>query len=358
MAFDQAGAGDVFFTRMYFDSDHDGDLTDEKPIDGMVRRPLPAPAYLTTDFPPVDMMITIKGTDIPYCFRPTVTGLKRRESLSEVVDAQFTGEIAGIFCGSFQVDAHRYTLTLNDRNGNGWFDDCGPVLDRVGFQEPAVIRFGGDMAYLTEGDMLDPSDGMPLGNLLFLHDRLFGIKVDIGGEKIILTEIKKSLAPLKIPLKVERLALYEKNSRRSLMAFRPKDNIIMLPTGNYRLLQYQALRTDEQGDLWRLAAGGTQNSPAVLVAPNRDSHLSLGEPYLPLIYVPPASLRPSGGFSLLFYMEGAGREIFTDLSHIAGIKTKTPLSNKPGKGDRPLEPSYTIVKPDGEIVARGSFGYG
>jgi hypothetical protein len=143
--------------------------------------------------------------------------------------------------------------------------------------------------------------------------------------------------------------------------YRP-DKEIKVPKGKYRLLKYTALRKDEQGDMWRLSAGATTESPVITVGGKGRSVLIFGEPYTPVVDV-----TELGGRSLLkelrrvflyFNVEGKGKEFLTDLSHISGTQTRIPLSEKKGRGHRPKEPTYKITKAGGEEVARGSFKYG
>ena len=107
---------------------------------------------------------------------------------------------------------------------------------------------------------------------------------------------------------------------------------------------------------------GTNESPAVAVAPNIGAVLPFGEPYMPVITLPPADMMPSGARGgntfLSFNVEGRGKEVLSGLTHLEGSGTKIPLSKTKGRENLPKEPAYTIVKADGEIVARGSFEYG
>ncbi len=139
------------------------------------------------------------------------------------------------------------------------------------------------------------------------------------------------------------------------MAYQP-DKKIKVPAGKYRLFNYQILKKDKQGDLWRLNATATTESPWVTVAGKGKSVVEFGEPYVPVIEVRVRenTTRASIGFDV----EGKAKEFVTDLSHIDGDRTQIPLSEEENLGHRPKEPTYKIVKTDGEVVAQGSFEYG
>jgi hypothetical protein len=59
-----------------------------------------------------------------------------------------------------------------------------------------------------------------------------------------------------------------------------------------------------------------------------------------------------------FIVEGAGKERLADLSRVSGDRTRIELSTSNRFLNRPKEPTYKIVQPDGQIVAQGSFEYG
>jgi hypothetical protein len=88
--------------------------------------------------------------------------------------------------------------------------------------------------------------------------------------------------------------------------------------------------------------------------------LKLGEPYVPVVEVPESAKQDlregSTQVKLAFRVEGSGKEGLAELRRISGSRTRIPLSRE--DRNRPKEPTYTIVKTDGEIVAQGSFEYG
>jgi hypothetical protein len=175
-----------------------------------------------------------------------------------------------------------------------------------------------------------------------------------------LTPVSEGLSPLTLAADTERVSLYAEDGSCSLMAYRP-GKTIMVPPGRYRLFAYQFLRRDLQGDLWQLIAGGTKESPVVTVDGSGDAVLKFGEPYVPVVDVPEYYLqevrnRSGKQVQLSFNVEGAGRELLTDLQRISGISSRIKLSR--ADRNRPKEPTYMIWKTDGEMAARGSFEYG
>ena len=86
-----------------------------------------------------------------------------------------------------------------------------------------------------------------------------------------------------------------------------------------------------------------------------ESLLEFGEPYTPIVDIREGL---STLVSLTFRVEGKGKELLTDLSHISGNKTHIRLSKKKRFGHRPKEPTYKIVNANGKVVEKGSFEYG
>ncbi len=355
---DSKHAADAYYSRLWFDRDGDRDLTDEKPLDGKVYAE--NSDFYDTRFASIEA--TVKNGDIltPYIFVPGVRTGGTGPAGEKIFI--FTYAVQSFYHSVFTVEGVRYYLWLGDENANGRFTDRAKLLDiKTAFTRKRPVSFEGDKAYISESDSVSITDGLYLGDLLLMGKTLFEMTIDIAQEKIILTELKTGLHPVKLPMPFDRLTLYAPDGSRGLMAYKPSGDVVMLPRGSYRLGFYQVFRGDEQGDLWRLRAGGTKESPVITVAPGGAADLTLGEPYETIIDLPPEdylSAYRNSTINLSFIIGGAGGEIVTELIRIRGNSTKIPLSKTANRSNYPKEPAYTIVKPDGEIAARGSFEYG
>jgi hypothetical protein len=271
--------------------------------------------------------------------------------------------VCSAYRASFAVGGIKYTVWIGDMTGNGRFTDAidtSALQNQLSFPGRSPLRTQADMVYLSGGKKPElATDGLAVGDYLVIGNTLFAVKIDLPEKKLILTEIKTGLGFLKLPGKTEHLSLWSPDTGKSIMAYRPRGDALPLPIGNYRLLSYQMIRTDAQGDLWRLGASGTKDSPVVTVTSGGPATLVYGEPFEPAVDLPagPTSLKTMNA-PLRFWVEGRGKEIVSDITHLEGTGTKIPLSKVRNRGNRPKEPDYTIVKSDGEIVARGSFEYG
>jgi hypothetical protein len=358
---DKKNIGEKFFTRIFFDCNGNGDMTDDKPIDGTVQDGGGAPpgdGYFNVEYPQIDVTITADGAQLPYSVKLYLYGQMQSGGVTEV---HISFMVACAYRGEFTVGGSRYSFWLCDRDGNGRFTDHAKIPDRKDAPAHASMYPEGDLIYLTDGRKLNYNDGLSLGDLLLVGGALFEARIEPSKGKMTLTEIRNGLSPLKLPIKPERLSLFTVDGNHCLMAYKPAGDVIMLPAGKYRLMEYHLFRKDAQGDLWRLYAMGTKETPATAVAPNSGAVLPFGEPYVPVVDLPRGDYPPGAGGErtyLTFNVTGAGGEVLTGLTRLEGTATRIPLSKTRGRENYPKEPAYTIVKPDGEIVAKGSFEYG
>jgi len=354
MVLDTVKPGDRYYSRLYIDRDGDGNLAGEKPLDDSIRKTKYG-QIIGGSLPPVEMTILTDGARTPY-----------RIQLAEM-PFEISGQVAGIpfmynaacgYRGAFTLGGAAYTILLGDTNGNGRFDDCARTsTNHTPAGHTPVFQIG-DRVLLTDGKYTDYLNLQPLGDLLWLNDTLYEMKINISKGSMTLVETRSSLAPLKLPMKVERLSLYAEDTGRCLMVYKPSGDVLMLPPGRYRLLSYQAFRRDERGNLWRMCAQGTSGSPVTEVTSKGGAVLTYGEPYVPLVDINRNYRVLHNDISLNFTVEGKGKERMLALSTIESAESRFFFLKRSRIGKRPKEPTYTIVKADGEIIAKGSFHYG
>jgi hypothetical protein len=312
----------------------------------------------SAEFPRADLTVTVDGAALPYSLESRVYGYASGAS----VEAFFSFTVLSAYRSTFTVGGTKYTLQVSDMTGNARFDDrvdVSALVNQQGFSGRNAVRARGDMVFLSDGTIKDYSDAFILGDYLNIGNALFAVKIDIEGKKLTLTEIKTGLGSLKLSMKPERIAVYSPDKKHSVMAYRTAGDALLLPVGSYKLLAYEMYRKDDQGDLWRLVAAGTNESPAVSVTPGSPSVLPFGEPFYPVISFPAGSLSPNAGNTIMqFSVEGQGKDLLSEITHLEGAATKLALSSVRGREERPKEPAYTVLKADGEIVARGAFEYG
>ena len=358
--FDRQKAGDSFYNRFYFDSNINGDLTDDPFVDGSIEF-RSNNRFCVVNFPAVDIRIEVDGKSLPFSFRPVASSYMleqlAKQGYNEKNIERFLNFYLRTNCsytGEFQLKGQKYRVVLGDSNCSGHFDEKFARRE-IKFEGRIRIYSEGDSFILTTSDKIDYYDAQVCSDLFQLNDQLYEVRINTTEGKMTLAPVTKDLVPLHLAMKVERIQLYTEDGKNCLMMFQPSQKI-KVPAGKYRLYDYQVFKKDEQGDLWRLRAAATTESPYVTVDGKSDSLVEFGEPFVPIVDVV-----TRGGTSrayLLFNVEGKCKEFLTDLSHVAGTQTTIPLSEEEDLGHRPKEPTYKIIKADGEVVTQGSFRYG
>ncbi len=359
--FDCKESGYGFYDRVYFDANGNRDLTDDPIIEadnsnfdlnsanGMVR------------FPKVDSTLTAGGKEFPYSFYIYVryTG---RTSTGELTkkDIQDDGFSIGLgtncwYEGEFDLDGQHFQLVLADSNANGKFDDVPTIPKPCTMNRP-----DGDRLFLTSEEKLSYNEYTFFGNLLQIKEKLYSVSHNPSENKLILKPAKREgFVPVELSMEVERLSIYTDDGSQGIMMCKPSGKL-EVPPGNYRVAYYQAVRKDEEGDVWSTCAAGTKDSPLVNIGKN-GGDLKFGEPYVAYASIPEEAYRnfnenENSEVPIEFRLEGSAGELVEDLRRISGENTKIPLSES--RNYRSKEPSYKIVKSSGELVAEGTFRYG
>lgn len=359
---DIQNANDTFYNRLYFDANGNHNLRDDPVFDALPTSKTDR-GYSSMRFPAIETSIEVDGKSLPYSFRPVISGYmtqmaqvkSNNQNINRYMNFRLLVNCA--YSGEFQIDGQKYRLILGDKNCNGRFDDRLTFLpsDKIIGRIQTNIFARGDSFYITSGEKIESYDEQVCGDWLLVSDRLFEVSINTAKGLLSLTAISENLASLKLAMKTERLSLYTEDSKHCLMIYKPAKEI-KIPQARYKLLSYEVFRKDEQGDLWRLCAAATKETPVMTLGESQSVY-EFGEPYVPIVDV-----QKMGGrldrFFLMFNVEGKAKELLTDLSHISGTKTHILLSKRKNLGHRPKEPSYKIMKAEGKFVKSGFFEYG
>jgi hypothetical protein len=373
LAFDREKGEDKYYNRIYFDSNANKDLTDDPVVAG--KEELDSQGrYCRVKFGGVDTTIEAEGKRLSYSLRPElmVTNLAYYSEnhldskiLPRYVNCTLRSNCA--YAGEFNIDGRTYSVTFTDTNGNGSFDDTFEIR-KLPISRRLAAAAQGDSFYISRDGKPEAIDRLVYGDWLVIGDKLFRVSVSPAKGTMILTPVKENLVPLKLAMTPERLSISTEDGKNCIMMFEPAQTI-MIPPGRYRLFNYELFREDEQGDLWRLCANATTETPYFTAGQSGGALLEFGEPYASVITVANVlqgitvisqgqTKKLSPRVPLVFNIEGTGREFVNDLSHIRGDKTKIALSQEKNLGHRPAEPSYEITRANGEVVTKGFFEYG
>lgn len=373
LALDRQKSEDKYYNRIYFDANANRDLTDDPIVDGKEEFDSRGP-FCRVKFGAVDTTIEAEGKMLPYSVRPELMVMNLAQYSESNLDPRILPRYVNCtlrsncaYTGEFNIAGRTYSVTLADTNGNGSFNDVFEIR-KFPIPRRLAVSAQGDSFYISSDGKPDAIDRMIYGDWLVIGDKLFKVSVSSAKGMMILTPVKENLVSLKLAMLPERLSISMEDGKNCIMIFQPAQTI-MIPLGRYRLFSYEVFKEDEQGDLWRLCANGTTDTPYFTVGEKDSAVLEFGEPYVPAVTIPNRqqgitvtvqgqTKRLSPRASLGLNIEGKGNEFITDLSRIKGDKTKISLSQKKNFGHRPTEPTYVITKADGEVVTKGFFEYG
>ena len=376
----------VGFNRLYFDINHNGDLTDDKVIEA---EPQPARGlpvnYRQFEFPRVDLTIDVDGTPVDYAFflRGYVNASRDFSYAGVQINAAAYRE------GDITLDGKSRHVVLIDYNSNGRFDDEIKIANNV-------IRSGGAL-YPEQGDrlLIDPNAGGPGNSSLYdvtsnsyqhyvskmvdIDGKYYNLKITPAGDKLTLDPASAPLGKITNPNARFTAVIYGDNGFLKING--EKDAPIAVPAGEWKLLSYtidltdipepgNAEKKDQEKDKSGISALGltleTLLSSATIAPPGRrSSHVTadatakykpvkvsegetvefpFGPPYKPTV--------------TLDYIQGGNENKQASLGMTLFGSVGEVVSDMMVNGARPSKPEFTIKDPKGDVVQSGSFEYG
>ena len=369
------------YSRLYFDVNHNGDLTDDGVFEGKQPEGKFPEGYWWCRFPRIDTTIDVDGQQVEYAFFLNASSAFMGGS----ADARFvsaTLQTAVYREGEIKLNGKTRRIALVDFNSNGRFDDQVSVRQSSSGRASPVY---GDLLLLDPdpGDE-DPSLGYndlaecQVAKLAHIDGDLYDLSVSAGGDKITLAPSSLPLGHVTLPADGFRAAVY---SDKGLLNLRgDKSKPVPLPAGDWKLISYTIDQSgyeksagEEEGKpkgrslLQTLADAlvgaassslsgstvsrsrstlistyGAEGSKVIKVREGRTVALPFGPPYKPVVTAP-AGARGGQKISLGLSLVGLGGEVCSSLIV---------------DGTRPEEPTFTISTAKGEEVESGKFKWG
>ena len=386
------------YSRLYFDLNHNGDLTDDKVLEGKQRPGQSSTRYSYYDFPRVDITLDADGTKVDYSFffsvsseAMTVAELRRfvpstdakkaedpekREEPKKKVVSVTAGLLAAAYReGKITLDGKSRHVVLLDYNSNGRFDDEAGI--RKSSTGQVVSPVYGDML-LVDPDAKAVSSrsrydwwGGHVAKLVDIDGGFYELKVTPAGDKVTLAPAP--IGHVEFPSEGFRATLY--NDKALLQINGEKSRSVPLPAGQWNLISYTVDLTGRweaagkgkdgpeqpsslktlaksltQGSsstvrgsrTTRLLAYGSKDSKPIKVGRGETVRFPFGPPYKPVVN-PASAVRGGQLAPLEMALLGSGGERCASL-----------LVN----GGRPPQPEFTIRAPDGEEIESGKFQWG
>ncbi|MGA2797911.1 MAG: hypothetical protein ABSE63_10050 [Thermoguttaceae bacterium] len=378
----------VRFNRLYFDANHNGDLTDDKVIEADAMSILGLPAnYSRFQFPRVDVTIDVDGTPVDYAF--FLTGYVNVSPDFSYASVHINS--AAYREGDITLDGKTRHVVLIDNNSNGRFDDENKISKNI-------IRSGGAL-YPEEGDMLlvdpnqssagytSPNDASSnsyqhyVSKLVDIDGRYYNLKISPAGDKLTLDPSSVPLGKITNPNGHFNAVIYNDNAFLKISG--DKDTPISIPEGQWKLLSYtidltnvpEPSKAEKKNDKENgksgisalglvlesllgnsgsmapsgrrfsfVTAGATAKYKPVTVREGETVEFPFGPPYKPVVSV--------GN------IQGGGENKQAPLAMTLFGSVGEVVSDMMVNGSRPAKPEFTIKDPKGEVVQSGTFEYG
>ena len=378
-AFDTKDAKSSDYCRFHFDFNHNGDLTDDKPIAGELSL---IPTFgSSSQFPRIDVAIDVKGQKVDYGFFIRLF----TNSSGDFKYASCSLSPAVYREGQIMLDGKPRRVYLLDLNCNGRFDDEISIRDNVSGVNGEVYPLIGD-SLAIDPDVKNLMDWRLMresqqyvSKLTAIDGRYYDMKVAPSGDTLTLTPSAVPLGQVTSPHAGFRASLIGDQGYVPLRFEKGKPAAV--PQGDWRLISYTIDRTglsDESepkakdakaaaakkdgskgsllGLLWGAITGDSANSaavrrtsvtaagaaacPVLKVRQGQTLPLPFGPPYRPVVTTMPY---PDKSLRLELAIVGASGEV---------------VNNIDVDGTRPPPPAFTVSNPKGEVVLRGNFQYG
>jgi hypothetical protein len=350
----------VRYTRLYFDSNHNGDLTDDPVIEA--ERSSSSYAY----FPRVDVTLDVGGTEMEYAFYIRVYSSSSGYSRAYLYGAAYRH-------GEITLNGEKKRVVLVDNNSNARFDEAVTVHN---ISDGTVYPTFGDMIFIDPDpspsvygygyDVTGNDDQQPVGKLVNIDGQFYDMEISPAGDKLTLIPSSAPVGRVTNPNKGFRAIVC--SDRAVLKICGGETGQAPLPVGEWKLLSYtidatpkpaaeegrSALSTLAKALLgsdspsrpaWTFVSARAKGSyAAVKVREGEAVELPFGSPYKPIVKVSRS------------YGSSGTRVAYLSLS-LVGVGGEV-CSNLMVNGGRPEQPQFTIVGPDGKEVVQGKFRYG
>jgi hypothetical protein len=325
------------YNKLYFDLNHNGDLTDDKPV---IAKDVEADAKKSSSqsiFPRVDMKLDGKDGPEEYGFILNV-------ACQTVGDIQLADAnlYSAIMREGYLTQGGRKThLVLLDRNSNGRFADILSVFH------------AGDRPYLNQGDLLliNPNpkslaagdvsgkDQYFLNRTLCLGKKYFHLEVTPSGDCLKLSPIDLALGSVR-NASPSYCAWLTSEEYGVMMLQGTKGQKLPLPAGDWKMVSYSASVTPSgSSSTSGLMASFPDSCEGFTVKKGNTVDLPFGGPYKTKV----TAKKDNDKVSLRLDIVGAGGEKCTSL-----------VVN----GKSPSGPLFVIKNADGKEVYKGKFEFG
>jgi hypothetical protein len=336
-ALDSDGKQAAAYNKLYFDANHNGDLTDDKPIAAAETNAPPGGGMMQSQFPRVD--VSLGDSSSPdYSF---LLGTLCRSALGEAY-ASVSIYSAAIREGYITQGRRKTHLVLVDHNSNGRFNDPISLRSNMGRLRPEsgdLLLINPDTRDTLAGDATAGRDRCFVSKTVCIGKDFYQLEVSPSGDTLKLTPTELALGYVNNPSPAYRAMVYS-DTYGAMMIGGMKDQKIPLPEGEWRVASYTIDATGFAGRArTAVSASFRGESPATSVQKGQTAKLAFGAPFRGLV----SGNRTNNGVSLSLSIVGAAGEYCTSFYV---------------NGSRPPAPLFVIKDRSGKTVHQGRFEWG
>jgi hypothetical protein len=312
------------YDLLYADTNHNRDLTDDRPVRATYR-------HNTATFGPLPLLIEVDG---------------RKQLYHAMLEGQEGGPVPayflkslGYYVGTARFGAKRYPVALVDFNANGLygdpFRDFGPDPSKAG--DMLLVDTDGDGRFEQAGVI--PKETLWCGRRIVVDGRFYQLAIGQDGSALHVTPAPVKLAA--IGSDYPRFGLILANDD-GVLPIESQNGQARVPVGNYRVLVWSIERRTESGK-WEVQGGawGTEaGAPELTVAEGGSASFKLAAPLRAKVTAARTSPR--------------------DIDFQLSLTTASGenIGNVAVDGRQPPEPTLRLLDDQGNEVANLRFHYG
>jgi len=347
------------YSRLYLDFNHNGDLTDEEPLDAVA---FPERGGSACIFPELSLQLRAAGEKYESAFTlVTLTNVHQY-----AIDVNCSLKCTGYREGEIVLEGKHRRVVLVDSNANGRYDDQASLYP-IEITDGRLIVHPGDMFYIDPhpkaSNLLGPDGGNDqffVSNLIHFEETIYDVVISPSGKQLSLTPSDSPTGFAENPN--TPYALYLWGDKGMFTVTSDALGRAKLPVGEWRITNYMLNRSDETNteeaptsvdemmDSLTMLAGSQKDPQLFVVQENETIQLAFGGPFRPVVTLKDIRYSYSAAFGP---PEPGSIGLSMTLYGIAGDQCDTLMIS----GEKP-PPEFTITTPEGEFIKSGVFEYG
>jgi hypothetical protein len=300
------------YNRIIIDSNGDGRLDDEKPVNAFHAQ-RHSKEYYQAEFGPVKMVLT--GDDGPVTYHLNFNYWQNRDNKN------LSASAAGWYEGSLTLAGREYFCVLADMNANGAFNDKSLNIGQC------------DRIHIGAREY---DDYVFVGNFLQLENQYYQLEAAADGAFVKLTPATSiKFGAVKVQ---PQITDFRAGGENGLFKVKLDNGVGQLPVGTYRVERWSIDKKDDKGRKWKLTGQWFDDKGDFEVKADAAAEPAVGEPIQSAINAEPRS---------------GGRDFRHELKGRLGERIELTCD-----GNRPSAPRFAIRSESGDYEKKFTLEYG